>query len=166
MSINLATATLVELEEVKKSCCAMVTKRAVASGAAVLVPIPGTDIAADIGMLLELIPAINKQFGLSGENLNELNPQFKIFILDIIKKLGAQMAGQAITKQLILQALKKVGLRVAAKSVIKFIPFVGQVAAVAISVAAMKYVGNSQVTECYEVARRVILGRTNDAPAS
>ena len=43
----------------------MGVKRAVVSGAANLVPITGLDIAADVGLLMQLLPAINNRFGLS-----------------------------------------------------------------------------------------------------
>jgi hypothetical protein len=62
-----------------------------------------------------------------------------------------------VTKQLITQVLKRVGIRVATKSVVKFIPILGQALAASISFGAMKWVGNSHVDDCYEVAKKVIL---------
>ncbi len=54
-----------ELDAVRLHCKAMVKKRALASGTMTLLPVPGVDIAADVGLLLELLPAINRQFGLT-----------------------------------------------------------------------------------------------------
>jgi uncharacterized protein (DUF697 family) len=142
-----------ELDKVRASCKKMVRKRAAASGGAVLIPVPGADIAADIGMLLELIPAINRKFGLAPDQLDELDAKHKALIYLMIKKVGADLVGRAITKQLVLAALKKVGIRMSAKQVLKFIPFAGQAAAAALSYAAMMYVGNSHIDECFAIAK-------------
>lgn len=144
-----------ELEKIRTSCKTMVKKRAAVSGGAVLIPIPGADIAADISMLLELIPTINRKFGLTPEQIDELDIRHKALILEMIKKVGADLVGRIITKKLVMAALKKVGVRMAAKQVLKYIPFAGQAAAVALSVAAMMYVGNSHVDECFDIAKSV-----------
>lgn len=145
-----------ELDSVRESCRSMVKKRALASSGAVLVPVPGVDIAADVAMLLELLPAVNRRFGLTPEQMDELDPQLKSLLYGIIKKTGSTLVGQLITKQLILAALKKVGVRMAAKQVLKYIPFAGQAAAAALSGSAMLYVGYAHVTECYDVAKKAL----------
>ena len=73
-----------ELEKIRASCKAMVRRRAATSGGMALVPIPGVDIAGDVGMLLQLIPAINQKFGLSPEQIEELDPRHKVLILSLI----------------------------------------------------------------------------------
>lgn len=145
-----------ELEKIRASCKTMVKKRAATSGGAALIPIPGADIAADIGMLLELIPAINRKFGLTPEQLDELDSKHKAIVYSMIKKAGTDLVGKVITKQLVLAALKKVGIRMAAKQVLKYIPLAGQAAAAALSAAAMMYVGNSHVDECFDIAKGAI----------
>ena len=59
-----------ELEKIRKDCQWMVSKRALVSGAANLVPVPGADIAVDVGLMMELLPAINRKFGLSPEQID------------------------------------------------------------------------------------------------
>ena len=115
-----------ELDAVRLRCKSMVKKRALASSGMVLVPLPGVDIAADVGLLLELLPAINRQFGLTPEQINRLDPQFKSFLYGVIKTTGSRVIGQLITKQVVLLLLQKVGLRLTAKQALKFIPFAGQ----------------------------------------
>jgi hypothetical protein len=44
----------------------------------------------------------------------------------------------------------------AARQVLKYIQFAGQAAAVALSVAAMMYLGNSHVEACYGIAKGVM----------
>ena len=145
--------SLAELEKVRASCKAMVRRRAATSGGMALIPIPGVDIAGDVGLLLELIPAINAKFGLTPEQIGELDPRHKVLIYAMLKKVGSDLAGRAITRQLALAALKKVSVRLATKQVLKYIPFAGQAAAVALSVTVMLYLGNSHIDACYEIAR-------------
>ena len=145
--------TFTELEKIRASCKAMVRRRAATSGAMALIPIPGVDIAGDVGLLLQMIPAINEKFGLTPEQIEELDPRHKVLIYAMLKKVGSDLAGRAITRQLAVAALKKVSVRLATKQVLKYVPFAGQAAAVALSVTVMMYLGNSHIDACYEIAR-------------
>lgn len=156
MGTPLLPNSLAELDKIRASCKAMVRRRAATSGGMSLIPIPGVDIAGDVGMLLQLIPAINQKFGLTPEQIEELDPRHKVLIYAGLKKVGSDLAGRAITKQLVVAALKRVGVRMASKQVLKYIPFAGQAAAVALSVGAMMYLGNSHIDACYEIARGAI----------
>jgi uncharacterized protein (DUF697 family) len=149
-------ATLDELEKVRATCRTMVKRRAATSGGMTLIPIPGVDIAGDVAMLLQLIPAINAKFGLSPEQIEELDTHRKVMIYAMLKKVGSDLAGRAVTKQLVVAALKKESARMAAKQVLKYVPFAGQAAAAALSVAAMMYLGNSHVEACYEIAKGAV----------
>ena len=148
--------TLDELDRVRASCRAMVRRRAATSGGMSLIPIPGVDIAGDVGLLLQLIPAINAKFGLSPEQIEELDTHRKVMIYAMLKKVGSDLAGRAVTKQLVVAALKKESARMAAKQVLKYVPFAGQAAAAALSVAAMMYLGNSHVEASYEIAKGAV----------
>lgn len=145
-----------ELEKIRASCKAMVRRRAATSGGMALVPIPGVDVAGDVGMLLQLIPAINRKFGLTPEQIEELDPRHKVLIYAMLKKVGSDLAGRAITRQLAVAALKQVSVRLATRQVLKYIPLAGQAAAVALSVTAMMYLGNSHIDACYEIAKGAI----------
>lgn len=148
--------SLDELDRIRASCKAMVRRRAATSGGMSLIPIPGVDIAGDVGLLLQLIPAINQKFGLTPEQIDELDPRHKVLIYAMLKKVGSDLAGRAITRQLAVAALKKVSVRLATKQVLKYIPFAGQAVAAALSVTAMMYLGNSHVDACYEIAKGAI----------
>ncbi|WP_445370776.1 hypothetical protein ACH518_15700 [Methylomonas sp. HW2-6] len=148
--------TIEELNALRDECKSMVTTRASLSAGAAVVPIPGADIGADVTLLLEMIPTINRKFGLTPEQIEDLDPQIKKIILVAVTSVGSEMIGKLVTKQLIMQVLKRVGVRVATKSVAKFIPILGQALAASISFGAMKMVGNSHVDDCYEVAKKAL----------
>ena len=134
----------------------MVTKRASISAGTSAIPALGVDIAADVAILLELIPAINRKFGLSNEQIDSYSPATKQLIYQVIKRAGLSMIGAEITKTLITQALKKVASRAVAKQVLKFVPFIGWAANAAIGFGAMKYVGNAHVDDCYDACKNIM----------
>jgi len=145
-----------ELDSIKKECLKMSNKRAFMSAAASVVPVPFTDIATDIVLLKQIIPAISERFGLSKEQIDEYNPQMAIFIYNIAKKLGTNMIGKYVTKELVVQILKKMGVKLTAKQVMKYVPVLGQVVSAGISYAGMKLIIRSHINDCYEVARVVV----------
>ena len=149
--------TLYELERIRKQCRKMVTKRAVISGAASIIPVPGTDVAVDVVVLTELIQTVNKRFGLSKDMINSYDTKTKILIFNLIKKSGKTMVGKVITREVIIWVIKKTGNRIILKQILKYIPLLGQTASVAISLSTMKFVGNGHVSDCYRLARKVIL---------
>ncbi len=63
------------------------------------------------------------------------------------------MVGQTITRKLVVSALQGVAVRLGTKQVVKYIPFAGQAVAMALSVTAMMYLGNSHIDACYEIAK-------------
>ncbi len=150
---ELLPGTVEELDRVRAACKSMVRRRAATSGGMALVPIPGLDIAGDVAMLMELIPAINRKFGLTPEQIEQLDAHRQVLVYATLKKVGADLVGRAITRKLALTALKKVSARLATKQVLKYVPFAGQAAAVALSVTAMIYLGNSHIDDCYAVAK-------------
>jgi hypothetical protein len=141
-----------ELDAVVARSRKMVTRRALASAGAVLVPLPGIDIAADMALLTELIPAINREFGLTPDQIDELSPRIKVLVYKAIVAFGGAMVGRVITRDLILQALVKVGMRVTTKTAARLVPVAGQAVSAGLSFAAMRLVGESHIRDC----RRVI----------
>ena len=155
--------TLEELDGVRLRCRALVNARSGASALVAAVPLPGPDIAADVTILMEMIPAINRRFGLAPDQVAELSPALQGVVLASISRVSSTLVGKALTKELVIAVLKRVGVRLATKSAAKFVPLLGSVVSAGISFAAMRMVGNKHVDECYEVARAAILGRA--APA-
>lgn len=119
-------------------------------------PLPGVDVAVDLGLLSTMLPDISKRFGLDHESVSKLPPHLAEKLLVIVTSLGNNFIGKRITQELIIATLKRIGIRVASKSVTKYIPFVGSAVAATISFGAMKLVGNNHVDDCYKAAKHLL----------
>lgn len=151
------------LENIANECRRMTTKAALLSAGGGAIPAPGVDVAADIAILLKLIPKISRKFGLSKEQIDEYDDEFKIFVFDLLKKGGTKFAGRYITKELIIAILKRMGIRITAKQGVKYIPVLGQLVSASISFAAMKIIANAHINDCHEVAKELIEKNTLNA---
>ena len=140
-----------ELDEAIKRSKSIVTRRAALASAASLVPIPGLDIAVDIAAVMRLIPAINREFGLTPEQISRLSPGRRLAVYKSIVAIGSVMIGKLITKEIAIEVLKTVGVRMTAKQVGKYVPVAGQALSVALGFAAMKYVGHQHIKDCQRV---------------
>ena len=150
--------TIEELDAIRASCRALVNSRSGASALVAALPIPGPDVAADVGILLEMIPAINRRFGLAPEQIAELSPAIQGVVLASISRVSSTLVGKALTKELLVVVLKRIGVRIAAKSAARIVPLLGSALSAGISFAAMRMVGNRHVDECYAVARLLVQG--------
>ena len=151
--------TLEQLDALRDECKAMVTKRAGVSASAAVLPIPGLDLGTDLSLLIEMLPAINRKFGLSPEQIDGLDPRTKQIIFVAATSLGNTLIGKWVTQQLVVQTLQRLGVRMATKTMAKFVPFLGQALAASISFGAMKMLGNAHVDDCYAVAKKALLAQ-------
>ncbi|NLJ50574.1 MAG: hypothetical protein GX342_00300 [Alcaligenaceae bacterium] len=149
-----------QLLKIRDECYDMVKNSSLFSGAVAAVPIPGIDIATDVSILMKLIPRINKKFGLSAEQIQELDPQLKELTLIAITKIGTNLIGKFITREAVVKTVTTVGTRAAtaatAKTGFKYVPFLGPALAGGISYGAMRFVGRAHVNDCYRVALEVV----------
>jgi uncharacterized protein (DUF697 family) len=147
-------------DDVATRCRGLVTKRALMAAGAVLIPVPGLDIAADVALLVRLIDEINREYGLSARDIERLNPNRRVFVYKTISVVGAAMVGRAITPALVTAALAQVGLRLATASAARFVPIAGQALAAGLAFAAMRYVGLQHIRDCERVWREAVLPAT------
>lgn len=145
-----------ELNQARDDCYAMVRQRASISAGTSAVPAIGLDIAADVAILMELIPAVNRRFGLSKDQIAAYEPDVKDVITANRHSVGVSMVGTEVTKTLVTYALRKIASRAVMKQVLKFVPFLGWAANAAIGFRAMKHLGNAHVDDCYAVATKMI----------
>lgn len=148
--------TMHELNSIREECYALVKQRAKISAGTSAIPALAFDVAADVAILLELVPAVNQRFGLSKEQVAGYDAPL-CELIDSNRNGGSfSMVGTEATKTLILYAMKKIAARAAVKQILKFVPFLGWAANAFIGFRAMKFVGDMHVDDCYAVATKLI----------
>jgi uncharacterized protein (DUF697 family) len=71
----------------------LLNKRAMVAAAASAVPVPGLDWAVDAAMLSKLIPEINREFGLSPQQLDQLDPKKRDQVQKTVALVGSVLIG-------------------------------------------------------------------------
>lgn len=149
--------TLEDLNRIRDECRAMVTKRALVSAGTAVVPIPGIDLIADVGLLTRMLPDISHRFGLDHDQVEKMDPRMGEQVLVVATSLGNSAIGRAVTRRIVVAILRRVGIRLVGAQAAKFVPILGQAAAASLSFGAMKLAGNRHIDDCYETARRTLV---------
>jgi len=139
----------------------LLNKRAVVAAAASAVPVPGLDWMVDAALLSQLIPEINKEFGLTPQQLDQLEPKKRDQVQKAVTLVGSVLIGKFISRDLVIKAATKIGVRLTAKQAAKYVPLAGQVVAAAVGYAAIRYFGEEHMKDCIRVAKQAQL----DVPA-
>ncbi|KQU53143.1 hypothetical protein ASG67_09975 [Sphingomonas sp. Leaf339] len=147
---------IAELDRLRDECRRMVTQRSMMSAGAAVVPVPGADLVADVGLLSNMLPAISAKFQLDHEQVQKLEPRMGQQVLVIASSMGNNVIGRMVTRKLVVALLKRMGVRVATASVAKYVPFIGSAVAATISFGAMKLIGNGHIDDCYRTARELM----------
>lgn len=139
----------------------LLNKRAVVAAAASAVPVPGLDWMVDAAMLSKLIPEINKEFGLTPQQLDQLEPNKRDQVQKAVTLVGSVLIGKFISRDLVIKAATKIGVRLTAKQAAKYVPLAGQIVSAAVGYAAIRYFGEEHMKDCIRVAKQAQL----DVPA-
>jgi hypothetical protein len=123
--------------------------------------VPGLDWMVDAAMLSKLIPEINKEFGLTPQQLDQLEPKKRDQVQKAVAMVGSVLIGKFISRDLIIKAATKIGVRLTTKQVAKFVPLAGQIVSAAVGYAAIRYFGEEHMKDCIRVAKQAQL----DVPA-
>lgn len=142
------------MQEAVKRSRKLLHKRALLAGAVSAVPVPGLDWAVDAAMLSKLIPEINKEFGLTPQQLDSLTPQKREQVQKAVTMVGSVLIGKLISKELVLAAATQIGLRLTAKQLAKYVPFAGQIVAATVGYATIRYLGEEHMKDCIRVAQK------------
>jgi uncharacterized protein (DUF697 family) len=145
-----------DIDAVARQCRKLAARRALISAGAAVVPIPGVDVAVDIGVLVSMIEDINAAFGLTPEQIDRLAPRRKVFAYKAVMAVGSALVGRVVTRELVIKLLKTVGVRLTAKQAARAVPIAGQVVAASLSFAALKYLGDRHIEDCVQVADTLI----------
>ena len=135
----------------------LLNKRAMVAAAASAVPVPGLDWAVDAALLSKLIPEINKEFGLTPQQLDQLSPHKREQVQKAVTMVGSVLIGKLISRDLDIKAATKIGMRLTTKQLAKYVPFAGQIVAAAVGFAAIRYLGEEHMKDCVRVAREAHL---------
>ena len=135
----------------------LLNKRAMVAAAASAVPVPGLDWAVDAALLSKLIPEINKEFGLTPQQLDQLSPHKREQVQKAVTMVGSVLIGKLISRDLVIKAATKIGMRLTTKQLAKYLPFAGQIVAAAVGFAAIRYLGEEHMKDCVRVAREAHL---------
>ncbi|MEN9843913.1 MAG: hypothetical protein RLZZ612_1742 [Pseudomonadota bacterium] len=146
-------------------CRRLVSRKALWSAGASLVPIPGLDIAADVAVLMSLLQQINERFGLTQAQIEALSPDRKALAFKAMTTVGSGLIGSAITRELVLRVLRTVGVRLTAKQMTRYIPLAGQALSAALAYSAMRYICYQHINDCARVASMLALPSPNSAKA-
>ena len=88
-----------------------VKRRALLSAGAVLVPLPGLDVAVDVGVLVSMVNAVNRAFCLSPDQIERLGMEERVAVYEALSGVGAVMAGKSVTGVAALTIAKQLGSR-------------------------------------------------------
>lgn len=138
------------LEQKKKVCNDLVRNYAALAAANGLNPLPGADVAVDIGIMLKLFSHIKTSFGLTDDVLKN-----KEMILPTIAHVAKNVLEFA-TREGIMLLMKRYVSRIGAKTVSKYIPFVGQAIAASLGFAVTYQAGKSYLSDCVNIAELIL----------
>lgn len=144
-----------DIGRVRERCRALVRKRAAISAGISAVPIPGVDMVSDLASFASMVEDINKDFGLTPQQIEALQPHMRVAAYQAMAALGGTLVGKIVTRELVLKLLRKSGAKLAAKSATKIVPLAGQLASAAIGFALFRQMGYQHVEACARVAQEV-----------
>lgn len=144
-------------QTVAERCRSMVKRRALLAAGVAAVPLPGLDWLTDVGILVDLLPRINREFGLSTEQIEKLSPDRRIVVYKAISAGGGLLIGRVVTRELVMWMLRLVGVRLTTQQAAKYVPIAGQAVSAALTYSALRYVCEQHIRQCMEVRRLLAL---------
>lgn len=144
-----------DVHRIAERCRRLVTRRALLSAGACVVPLPGFDLMVDLGVLTRMLHEVNAEFGLTPQQIEALSPARRISVYKAIEALGASAVGRLITSQVVALLARSLARRLATKSALRHVPLAGTALAASISFVALKTLGDRHVADCVRVATDV-----------
>jgi uncharacterized protein (DUF697 family) len=154
-----------QIDAIATQCRSLVKRRAIMAAGVAVIPIPGLDWLTDIGVLLKVIPEINRAFGLTEAQIERLAPDRRLAVYKAISAGGSMLVGKLITRDLILRALRIVGVRLTTQQAAKFVPIAGQALSAALTYSALRYVCEQHIRQCMDVSKQLMIGTSKPISA-
>ncbi len=158
---TLIPASQRDIEAVRERCRQLVRRRAMISAGVSAVPIPGVDVVSDLHLFALLIDDINHAFGLTAQQIERLQPQFKLIAYEAALGAGGMLVGKLVTREVLTQLLKRTGMKSLARQAGKLVPVAGQLASAAIGFALFRQFGYQHVEACAVVAQELLTAGAN-----
>ena len=152
-----ASGAIGDLQAAAARCRKQVTRSAVLAAGVSIVPLPGIDWVADVGLLMRLLPKINAEFGLSPAQIEQLAPDRRLVVYKAISAAGGLLVGKIVTRELVLRVVQLLGVRLTAQQATKFVPLAGQAVSAVLTFTALKFVCEQHIQQCMAVARQLQL---------
>jgi uncharacterized protein (DUF697 family) len=144
-------------EAIAERCRKFVKQRALVAAGVAMVPVPGLDWLTDIGVLVQVLPEINRAFGLTPQQIEQLAPDRKLVVYKALSAGSSMVVGRIVTRELVIQLLKTVGVRLTTQQAAKFVPLAGQAVSAMLTYGALRYVCEQHIRQCQAVARQLAL---------
>ena len=148
-----------EIAKVRERCRRLVRKRATMAAGFSAVPLPGLDVVSDMSLFVRLVDEVNAAFGLTPQQVERLQPKFRLMAYEAAVDMGGMLVGRLVTRELLMTLFKKVGLKIATKTAAKLVPIAGSVVSAAIGFAMFRQLGYQHVEACVKVADKLQAGR-------
>ena len=145
-----------DIEAVRERCRKLVRRRAMVSAGVAAVPIPGLDVVSDLRLFALLIDDINHEFGLTAQQIERMQPKFRLIAYEAAIGIGGMLVGKLVTREVVLQLLRRSGLKTVARQATKFVPLAGQLASAGIGFVAFSRIGYQHVDACAKVAQELV----------
>jgi uncharacterized protein (DUF697 family) len=154
---ELVPGTEREVDAVARRCRQMVARRALLGAGVAMVPLPGLDWLTDVGILVKIIPDINREFGLTPDQVERLSPDRRLVVYKAISAGGTLLVGRVVTRDLVMYMLKLVGVRLTTQQAAKYVPIAGQAVSALLTYSALRYVCEQHIRQCMAVSRQLML---------
>lgn len=140
-------------------------RRALVAAVASAVPVPGLDWAVDAALLTRLLPQISAEFGLTAEQIDQLDPSAREQVQKAVGLVGSVLIGKLITRDMVLRVAQTVGVRLTTKQLAKYVPLAGQAVAAALGYAVLRYLGQQHIRDCVRVCQSAGLALPAPTPS-
>jgi uncharacterized protein (DUF697 family) len=154
---DVVPATLQQIEAAAREARRLASRRALFAAGVAVVPIPGLDWATNVGVLIKLLPDINRVFGLSAEQVERLAPDRQVVVFKTLTAAGSLVIGRIVTREVVTALLRVVGLRLSAQQAVKYVPIAGQGLSAALTYGALRYVCEQHIRQCIAICGQLRL---------
>jgi len=143
------------IDDIARECRRRVKQRALLAAGVAVVPVPGLDWLTDVGVLVRLLPEINRAFGLSPEQVARLSPDRRLVVYKALSAAGSLLAGRLVTRSLVIALLRLMGLRLSAQQLAKFVPIAGQAVSAVLTFTTLRYVCEQHIQQCIAISMQL-----------